>query len=183
MKELTTPLGRKVYVFENVVSSEICQTFIKKLPKNGIATYITDQEVANSVYNLYNKYCAPNSIQFVGCTNKYTYGSSTKPILYHTDPHDKSTQQWKILLYLNSLSNAGTIFREGGKDITTECSEGTIVLFDTRIPHLGNPRQSSSDVKYTIGCFPLTEENQNYFSKKGSAMEMIWVKQKIYLSS
>jgi hypothetical protein len=183
MQEYTTPLGRKIYVFESVIPSDVCQQLIQTIPGSGIAKYLNHDVIPKTLYNLYNTYCTPSPIKFVDYTNKYTYGSSVTPIPYHTDPHDIKTQQWKVLLYLNSLPNAGTIFREGGQEITTECSEGTVVVFDTVIPHLGNPRQSLSDTKYTIGFFPLTHENQTYFKRNSSRMEMIWEKNKIYISS
>ncbi len=154
MKEYTTPLGHKIYVFEKVIPKDTCELLIQKMPKEGTGYLKTNDELPKYLFDLYTKYCNPSPVEFVGYVNMLSCGASCTPIVLHSDPITSPFDKWKVVMYLNDVPNGGTIFRENGVDIEIENSGGTVVLFDIRIPHLGNPKQR--DMKYTIGFRPVT---------------------------
>lgn len=156
MKEYTTPLGRKIYVFENAFPKEVCESLMKHFPKGNYTGKIVESKtVPNELLELYKTYCRDSPIEIVSADTRYTIGASYEPIWLHTDNYYESADKWKIFVYLNDVKNGGTIFREGGKDILIKNGQGSVVLFDIKIPHLG--QFSNSRVpKYTIGFRPIT---------------------------
>lgn len=155
MKEYTTQFGRKIYVFENVIPKDICEQLILKIPKHGVGNFDNDHVLPKYLYELYSTHCVPSPIKFSGFVPKLSCGASREFIPLHVDQNASLFDEWKVLFYLNTVVNGGTIFREGGQDIVIENSQGSVVLFDIRIPHLGNPSQSN-EIKYTMGFRPLT---------------------------
>jgi len=160
MKEYTTQLGHKIYLFENVIPTDICEKLISEMPKKGIA-YMNDKgPLPKYLYELYTTYCNPSPVKFVGYVQMLSCGASDIPIGIHSDPITSNLDNWKVFIYLNNVVNGGTIFREGGEDVLIENSEGSVVLFDIRIPHLGNPNQQG--MKYTIGFRPIASVEDRF---------------------
>lgn len=156
MKEYTTPLGRKIYVFEKAFPKQICQDLMQHFPKGHYTGKIIESKtVTNELLELYKTYCADSPIEFVSADTRYTVGASYMPIGLHTDNNYETAGSWKIFVYLNDVKYGGTIFREGGKDILIENGEGSVVLFDIKIPHFGQ-RGNNRTPKYTIGFRPIT---------------------------
>lgn len=157
MKEYTTPLGRKIYVFEKVIPKDICEKLIVYTKNYNAGKILKDNTIPKELFEIYQTYCNPSPIEFIGYADNYTAGSDTTPIGLHVDAHYQNLGTWKVFFYLNDVPNGGTIFREGGQDVLIENSQGSVVVFDIYIPHLGDPKQPNIP-KYTIGFRPVPKD-------------------------
>jgi len=74
------------------------------------------------------------------------------PIKEHYD-RIKEDETYKVLIYLNNVSNGGTYFcknKENDEWVYTNNKQGTVVIFDMKLLHKGDPEMGDI-VKYALG--------------------------------
>lgn len=93
----------------------------------------------------------------IGICPSVTITNSNNPISRHIDTK-KHGEQYKILIYLNDVSNGGTIFypEESEPPIVIENKANRLVLFDITIPHKSQVFFNAT--KIAIGFRILGEE-------------------------
>lgn len=150
------PSGKMVYTFPEVVPAEVCETLIGRLHGGRQQQYIyNNAALAAELYGMISPY-VESPIQFTGLGPHITMSNSTRPVTLHTDT-DKGGNHWKMFVYLNEVPNGGTVFVDCKKEYLVENRRGSVVLFDIRLQHKGQPTQAPVP-KYVLGFRPLTEQ-------------------------
>lgn len=153
MLEFTTSRNQKIYVFEEIIPKHICEQIISKFPP-GIEQHIwRDEEWAQEIARIVKTYVPDLPLEFKEVAPYVTITASKTPVKKHIDFHVPNTT-WKIFIYLNEVENGGTIFLDGETEISIPNKQGSLVLFDLQLLHMGNPHQAPI-LKYIAGIRPL----------------------------
>lgn len=95
---------------------------------------IEDYILAEEFWKLYGGEIRKLDSTCVGVFSSVTITNSTTPIQRHTDVN-RHGERYKILIYLNPVSNGGTLFYTNDTVKLIENRENRLVMFDMRIPH------------------------------------------------
>lgn len=108
--------------------------FVKNRSRRPIQKVVANSQLAEEFWLKYEK-----KITDLDPTCKRIFSSITVthteiPIQLHVDSN-LHNERYKILIYLNSVPNGGTIFYPNDKIKLVENRQNRLVMFDTRIPH------------------------------------------------
>jgi hypothetical protein len=148
METYTTVDNKKIYVFPNLLSKDICSNWIQKLQTYEVAIPV-DKDFSSEIFNTVKE--SIGEFPFPVSTHRYeiTIGARGNSVLEHYD-NRYGNEKWKIVCYLNDVQNGGTDFKNGSDWLSVHCTIGTVVLFDISLLHRGCPLQESK-MKYTVG--------------------------------
>jgi hypothetical protein len=151
----TTQFGN-IYVYERLIPADICKAwmdFPRPDPTKPMQKVLVDPAKAKDIFEIIGSYMNvwPDGISEY--SEDVTYSRDKKPIPEHVDMK-RHNERYKLLIYLNDVGNGGTLFKKekGAANawISVENQQGSVVLFDMRIPHKGNPAMETK-TKFTIG--------------------------------
>jgi hypothetical protein len=148
MIQYTTKKNEIIYVYPSCIPKDICDKWIHVAQKE-VSMYQYDQDVANEIFQTVKSYIGEYPFSTKGPRDKIVFGKRGVPIPEHVDDMSHG-ETYKVLIYLNDVQNGGTWFRDGDSYIEVEAGAGSVVIFDMRIYHKGNPNQEPK-IKYTAG--------------------------------
>jgi hypothetical protein len=147
MKVYTTLKNETIYVYPNIIPKDICETWIP-LAHREISIYQKDQRLANEIFETVKTYIGDYPFSTKGPRDHIVFGKRGAPIPEHVDDMSHG-EMYKVLIYLNDVKNGGTWFRDGDSYVEVEAGAGSVVIFDMRLYHKGNPNQEPT-IKYTV---------------------------------
>lgn len=148
METYTTIDNKKIYVFPNLLSKDICLNWIEKM-KAYTTTIVVDQEFSTEIFETVKSLIPTLPISI--STHRHEVTLSARGV-YQLEHFDKvfSNEKWKVVCYLNEVENGGTDFKNGSEWLSINSHMGSVVIFDISLFHRGCPKQESK-TKYTVG--------------------------------
>jgi hypothetical protein len=117
--------------FLNIRELEKYKTLVNQKQSQKV---IEDSKLAEEFWELYGDEIRKLDSNCIGIFPSVTITNSTKPIQRHTDVN-RHGERYKILIYLNSVPNGGTLFYANDTVKLIENRENRLVMFDMRISH------------------------------------------------
>lgn len=120
------------------------QEFVKSSGKK--QNIIEDQKMTSEFWRKYGSKCGDDVKEiypYVTITN------NSKPVGRHRDAILKE-ERYKILIYLNDITNGGTKFYVGGETVQIKNAKNRMVMFDMSIEHESEIFKSKTN-KMVIG--------------------------------
>lgn len=108
--------------------------FVKSRSNHTIQKVIANSQLAEEFWFKYGKKIVELDPTCTGVFSSITVTHTETPIQLHVDSN-RHNEYYKILIYLNSVSNGGTIFYPNDKIKLVENRQNRLVMFDMRIPH------------------------------------------------
>lgn len=150
MLEYTISDGKKIYVFEKLLSEDICDQWIQEVEKVELVTSICkNQSLADRIFKTIQEKIGVYPISANRAGPEVTIAKRGVPIQAHYDPVING-EKYKVLCFLNEVEYGGTEFQDGDSWILVKPGRGHVIIFDIGLYHRGDLRQEIK-AKYTIG--------------------------------
>lgn len=141
-------MDKKIIILEEFLSKEDLKYYKDYITKRRESRVIVvDPHTATLFWSKYKNKILEHTKTDKGISERVTYVRDKIPVKRHRDSIYDS-ERFKLLIYLNTVQNGGTIFHTPDK-LEIENLENRAVLFDISLPH--ESQKFQSEIKYTIG--------------------------------
>ena len=148
MREITLQNNKKIYIFENVLSKDICLKWVEEV--DAMKQHIEENKrLADEVFQTVGEAIGGYPFSTKGPRVEVNLAKRGTGIHPHFDII-YGGEKWRVLCYLNEISNGGTDFQDGKEWFHINASMGTVLIFDISLYHRGALNQENKK-KYTIG--------------------------------
>jgi len=141
-----------IYTIDDFLEQEDVLKYKNYIIESGLSQNIKqDAELTSDFWSKYGEKLNKSlDLHFSGVYPQVTITHSRKPVSKHTDSK-YNDEKYKILIYLNTIENGGTIFflKENEKRSINN-RENRLVVFDMMIPHESEKFQAG-ERKMAIG--------------------------------
>lgn len=123
-----------IFIVDDFLKPEELEVYKNLANQKKSQKVIQDPKLAEEFWKLYGDEIRKLDSNCIGIFPSVTITNSTTPIQRHTDVN-RHGERYKILIYLNFVSNGGTLFYTNDTIKLIENRENRLVMFDMSISH------------------------------------------------